>query len=77
MSKQIAMRLPNELVDFVDEAVANGNARSRAAIVTRALERERRRLIAERDAEILARAGSDPELTGLAEHARQLRSTLG
>jgi hypothetical protein len=33
------------------------------------LERERRRVIAAKDAEILARTGSDPELAGLAEHA--------
>jgi len=37
--------------------------------VARALERERRRVAAERDAAILARAGPDPELAGLAEHS--------
>jgi Arc/MetJ-type ribon-helix-helix transcriptional regulator len=69
MSKQIAVRLPDELVEFVDRAVASGKARSRASVVTRALERERRRAVAEKDAEILARTGPDPELAGLAEHA--------
>jgi Arc/MetJ-type ribon-helix-helix transcriptional regulator len=69
MSKQIAVRLPDELVEFVDRIVASGSARSRASVVTRALERERRRDIAERDAEIFARTGPDPELVGLAEHA--------
>ncbi len=69
MSKQIAVRLPDELVDFVDEVVGSGSKRSRAAVVTKALERERRRTIAARDAEILARTGPDPELEGLAEHA--------
>ena len=68
MSKQIAVRLPDDLVDFVDEVVHAGAERSRAAVVTRALERERRRLAAQRDAEILARTGPDPELAGLAEH---------
>jgi antitoxin MazE3 len=58
----------NELVDFVDELVRTG-ARSRAAVVARALEGERRRMIAARDAEILAAGGPDPELAGLAEHA--------
>ena len=76
MSKQIAVRLPDDLVDFVDEIVDSGGGRSRAAIVTRALERERRRVIAARDAQILARTGSDPELVGLAEHAVGLPSEL-
>jgi Arc/MetJ-type ribon-helix-helix transcriptional regulator len=69
MSKQIAVRLPDELVEFVDEIVGSGSERSRAAVVARALERERRRAMAARDAEILARTGPDPELDGLAEYA--------
>jgi Arc/MetJ-type ribon-helix-helix transcriptional regulator len=72
MSKQIAVRLSEELVDFVDEQVTSGKEHSRAAVVTRALECERRRAIAARDAEILARTGADPELAGLAEHAAHL-----
>ncbi len=69
MSKQIAVRLADELVDFVDAIVESGTERSRAAVVTRALERERRRMVSARDAEILAATGPDPELAGLAEHA--------
>lgn len=69
MTKQIAVRLPDELVAFVDEVVGSGAERSRAAVVSRALERERRRAVAARDAEILSRTGSDPDLSGLAEHA--------
>lgn len=69
MSKQIAVRLPDDLVAFVDDVVESGSERSRAAVVTRALERERRRVIAARDAETLARSGPDPELEGLAEYA--------
>ncbi len=68
MSKQIAVRLDDDLVAFVDEIVQSGRERSRAAVLTRALERERRRVVASRDAEILARTGPDPELAGLAEH---------
>jgi Arc/MetJ-type ribon-helix-helix transcriptional regulator len=68
MSKQIAVRLPDELVDFIDSVVAEGAQRSRAAVVTRALERERRRAIAARDAEILAAHGPDPDLGSLANH---------
>jgi len=68
MSKQIAVRLPEEIVDFVDGLVAEGKARSRAAVVNRALERERRRAVAARDVAILSRVGDDPDLDGLAEH---------
>jgi hypothetical protein len=53
---------------FVDEPEPSAAERSRAAVVSRALERERRRAVAARDAEILARTGPDPELEGLAEH---------
>jgi Arc/MetJ-type ribon-helix-helix transcriptional regulator len=76
MSKQIAVRLSDDLVDFVDEVVSTGSSKSRAAVVTQALERERRRAIAARDAEILARTGPDPDLAGLAEHAARLPSQL-
>jgi Arc/MetJ-type ribon-helix-helix transcriptional regulator len=76
MSKQIAVRLSDELVEFVDSEVGSGVGQSRAAVVTRALERERRRAVAARDAEILAQAGSDPELAGLAEYAAGLPSPL-
>lgn len=72
MSKQIAVRLPDDLVEFVDEIVGAGRERSRAAVVTRALERERRRVAAESDAEILARSGPDPDLSALARHAAGL-----
>jgi antitoxin MazE3 len=76
MSKQIAVRLPDELVDFVDVVVESGAGRSRAAVVTKALERERRRMLAARDAEILAGHGPDPDLAQLAEHVADLRSSL-
>lgn len=60
----------------MDEVVNAGAGKSRAAVVTRALERERRRAVAARDAEILARTGRDPELAGLAEHAAGMPSQL-
>ena len=69
MSRQIAVRLSDDLVDYVDEIVSSGAQRSRAAVVTQALERDRRRATAARDAQILAATGPDPELSGLAEHA--------
>ncbi len=69
MSTQIAVRLPDDLVAFVDDLVRRGDAASRAAVVSRALERERRRTVAERDAVILASTGADSELDSLAEFA--------
>ena len=68
MTTQIAVRLQDELVEYVDTLVASGRASSRAAAVAAALERDRRRSIALRDAEILAREGGYPGLDGLAEH---------
>jgi Arc/MetJ-type ribon-helix-helix transcriptional regulator len=76
MSKQIAVRLPDALVDFVDEVVDSGVANSRAAVVARAVERERRRVLAARDAEILARSGPDHELEALAEHVVEMPRDL-
>lgn len=68
MTTQIAVRLPDELVRFLDRAVADGAAPSRAAIVTSALEREMRRLIAERDAARLREAGAAADdLDGLVD----------
>jgi Arc/MetJ-type ribon-helix-helix transcriptional regulator len=57
MTIQIAVRLPDDIVAFVDEQVTSGAAPSRAAVVARALEHERRRAAAERDAAIYAAAG--------------------
>lgn len=69
MTKQIAVRLPEDLVRFVDEIVEAGDQPSRAAVVAKALERERRRTVAARDAKVLAATGPDPDLAGLAEFA--------
>lgn len=69
MSKQIAVRLPDDLVEFIDQLVEHGAASSRAAVVARAVDRERRRQIAARDAAILARSPGDPDFDSLAQHA--------
>ncbi len=69
MSTQIAVRLADDMVAFIDEQVSRGEQTSRAAVVARALERERRRKIAERDADILASQASDADLDQLAEFA--------
>lgn len=68
MSQQVTVRLPEELVAFMDRQVHDGRAASRAAVVAAAIERERRREIGERDAAILAAAGGDDD--GLDELAR-------
>jgi len=68
MSKQIAVRLPDDLVEFVDGLVSDGKANSRAVVVRRALDRERRRAVATRDADILSGTGEDPDMDSLARH---------
>lgn len=59
MSTQIAIRLPDQMVAYLDRAVAEGRATSRAAFVAGAVEREMRRLAAEQDAAILHDDPSD------------------
>ena len=62
MSTQIAVRLPDGMVAFLDRTVAAGLAPSRAAVVASAIEREMRRLIAEADARVLAQHGPADDL---------------
>jgi Arc/MetJ-type ribon-helix-helix transcriptional regulator len=68
VSTQIAVRLPDELVAYVDEAVASGRAKSRADLVARLLARDARRHRAEQDLKRLARRGllRDPEARAVA-----------
>lgn len=79
MTTQIAVRLPDDMVQFLDQLVASGQASSRASVVERALAREIRRQIAARDAEILAAAGpaGDTDLDTLAEYAAGTPMDLG
>jgi Arc/MetJ-type ribon-helix-helix transcriptional regulator len=76
MSTQIAVRLPDSMVEFLDRLVAEGRAPSRASVVERALAREFRRQIAARDAAILAEVGVDPDLDSLADYAARARLDL-
>jgi Arc/MetJ-type ribon-helix-helix transcriptional regulator len=69
MSKQLTVRLPEEIVDFIDQCVEGGKASSRAAVVAAAVDRERRRAIAEHDVAILTRAGSSDDFDELAAYA--------
>jgi Arc/MetJ-type ribon-helix-helix transcriptional regulator len=73
VSIQIAVRLPNGTVQQLDELVAAGQAPSRASVIERALAQEFRRLIAARDAAILAEAGADPDMDSLARFAARTR----
>ncbi|MEP7160888.1 MAG: ribbon-helix-helix domain-containing protein [Dermatophilaceae bacterium] len=70
MSTQIAVRLPDEMVAFLDRVVAAGGAPSRAALVASALEREMRRLVAEQDAQVLRAQGAAGDLDDLVEWTR-------
>lgn len=67
MSTQIAVRLPDEMVAFLDSAVSQGKAASRAALVSTALEREMRRQAAESDATILRSQGAADDLDPLVD----------
>jgi Arc/MetJ-type ribon-helix-helix transcriptional regulator len=68
MSTQIAVRLPDDIVRFVDQLVERGRGSSRAAIIARALDRERRHETAVQDAVIYAQAGEDADMVDLVQH---------
>lgn len=70
VSTQIAVRLPDEMVAFLDRTVATGKAPSRAALVAAALEREMRRQAAERDAQLLRETGAADDLDDLVQWTR-------
>jgi predicted transcriptional regulator len=64
MSTQIAVRLPDDLVTYVDQLVRDG-AGSRATVLTRALTMYRQHVTAERDARILEEQGDYDDFDGL------------
>jgi Arc/MetJ-type ribon-helix-helix transcriptional regulator len=68
MSTQIAVRLPDELVAYVDSLVSEG-AGSRAAVVARALNLYRQQLSGERDARILEESGDYDDFDQLVSHS--------
>ena len=59
MSTQIAIRLPDEIVEFVDAQVSSGAAKSRADFIGLAIKHEQRRRTAERDLQIIRAAPYD------------------
>lgn len=74
MSTQIAVRLPDAQVAFLDREVSQGHASSRAELVGKALRRMEREHIAAHDLEVIIASGGNPysELEGMLE---QLVST--
>jgi Arc/MetJ-type ribon-helix-helix transcriptional regulator len=58
VSTQIAVRLADELVAYVDEAVAAGRVKSRAELVARLIARDARRQRAEEDLQRLIKRGA-------------------
>ena len=68
MTTQIAVRLPDELVEYVDRLVRDG-AGSRAAVVTRALSLYQQQLRGELDAQILEETGDYEDFDDLVRHA--------
>ena len=71
MSTQIAVRLPDEAVAFVDAQVSRGLAKSRADFIWHAIRREQRRLIAEQDAAIYASDSPDGDMAAFVAHTSQ------
>lgn len=67
-TNQIAVRLPDDLVTYVDQLVRDG-AGSRAAVLTRALTMYRQHATAERDAQILEEQGDYDDFDGLTSFA--------
>ena len=68
MSTQIAVRLPDELVEYVDNLVREG-AGSRAAVVAHALCLYRQQLRGEHDARILEDSGDYDDFDELVSHS--------
>lgn len=76
MTKQIAVRLPDDIIEFIDRLVGEGVESSRAAVVARAVERERRRDRAARDVQILKHSAASDDLDELAKYAATVQSDL-
>lgn len=68
MTTQIAVRLPDDLVEHVDSLVSDG-AGSRASVVTRALTLYLQQLRGERDARILEEKGDYDDFDELTGHS--------
>jgi metal-responsive CopG/Arc/MetJ family transcriptional regulator len=71
MSIQIAVRLPDDLVDALDTMVVESDESGRTSVIERALRRELRRYQAEQDAHILREKGDYDELAAFITRAQQ------
>jgi len=73
MSIQITVRLPDDLVEYIDAAVAEGAATSRADVIAKELARAKRRKRALADLVILRQFGGNPypDLDGIETLARR------
>lgn len=71
------MRLPDELVAYVDRAVADGWVKSRAELVTRLIARDARRQRAEEDFQQLVAAGALDDTEALAMARATSATPLG
>ena len=68
MSIEIAVRLPTQLIDSLDELIVSGAARSRASVIERALLREMRYQWMLQEVEILnSGIRADEDLDSLAQ----------
>jgi Arc/MetJ-type ribon-helix-helix transcriptional regulator len=69
MSTQIAVRLPDAQVAFLDREISQGHAHSRAELVSTALRRMERERVAARDLQVIIAAGGNPysDLEGMLE----------
>lgn len=76
MTKQIAVRLPDDIVEFIDRLVGEGVESSRAAVVAKAVERERRRERAAKDVQILTSSTASDDLDELAKYAAAVQLDL-
>ena len=67
MSIQIAVRLPDEQVAFLDREISQGHASSRAELVSRAWRRMERERVASADLEVIIASGGNrySELEGM------------
>lgn len=77
MSTQIAVRLPAQLVNSLDELVASGAGRSRSSVIQRALLRELRYQRMLQEVEIFnSDMGTDEDLNSLARFSRNVALNL-
>lgn len=67
MTIQVTVRLPDDLVAYMDGEVEHSRAHSRATVVAQALDLARRRAAAERDALIYAET-EDADMAALVDH---------